>query len=151
VNANVMMRTNDEHAPPGDQQVVSVAGALEMLPRMCASVVGIVAVVAGLWLAVDLFSTIYGALRAPEAVRPLLEHWAETLGGDKLTIKVADQRYPLGTLAAAIVVGVGCCVLAWLALGVMLGGAKIIALTSSDREAIRRILQHAFGPAERKP
>jgi hypothetical protein len=122
-----------------------------MLPRLCANVVGLVAVVAGLWLAIDLFNAIRHALNTPENVRPLLDQWATTLGGDKLTIKVADKSYPLASLAATIVLGAGCCVLTWLAIGVMMGGAKIISWTSSDREAIRRILQYAFGPTGRKP
>ncbi|HVX14348.1 MAG TPA: hypothetical protein VHC22_24390 [Pirellulales bacterium] len=145
-----MMRGIDEPQPAGDQPGASIAAAMETLPRMCASLVGIVAVVAGLWLAVDLFNSIYNALHTPENARPLLDHWADTLGGDKLTIKVADQQYPLASLAATIVLGVGYCVLAWLALGVMMAGAKIVSWTSSDREAIRRILQYAFGPG-RKP
>ena len=141
----------DNPAPLGDQPGLSIAGSLELLPRLCANVVGVVAIVAGLWLAIDLFNAIYHGLNAPENVRPLLVQWAETLGGDKLTIKVGEQRYPLASLAATIIVGAGCCVLTWLAIGVMLPGAKIISWTSSDREAIRRILQHAFGPSGRKP
>ena len=129
----------------------SIGGFLEMLPRACANVVGIIAVVSGLWLAIDLFGAIYRGLNSPENVRPLLDHWAETLGGGKLTVKVADQSYPLASLLAVIVVGAGCCVLTWLAMGVMLTGAKIITWTSGDREAIRRILQHALGPGRGKP
>jgi hypothetical protein len=140
----------DSSAPPGDQPSVSIVGSLEMLPRLCANVIGVVAVVAGLWLAIDLFNAIYHGLNAPENVRPLLDQWGATLGGDKLTVKVADKSYPLASLAATIIVGAGCGVLTWLAIGVMLTGAKIIAWTSSDREAIRRILQYAFGPAGRK-
>lgn len=140
----------DTSAPHDDQPSLSFASSLELLPRLCANVVGVVAVVAGLWLAIDLFNAIYHGLNAPENVRPLLEQWATTLGGEKLTIKVADQKYPLASLSATIVVGAGCCVLTWLAIGVMLTGAKIISWTSSDREAIRRILQYALGPAGRK-
>jgi hypothetical protein len=141
----------DNSAPPGDQPGPSFAGAMEALPRLCANVVGMAAILAGLWLALDLFNAIYHGLNTPENVRPLLQQWAETLGGDKLTIKVADSSYPLASLVATIVVGAGCCLLTWLALGMMLAGAKIISFTSSDREAIRRILQHAFGPSGRKP
>jgi hypothetical protein len=127
-----------------------VAGLWETLPKACANLVGVVAVVTGLWLAIDLFGAIYRGLNSPENVRPLLEHWADTLGGEKLTVQVADQRYPLASLVATVVVGAGCCVLTWLAMGVMLTGAKIISWTSSDREAIRRILQQALGTGREK-
>jgi hypothetical protein len=139
--------TSDISGPP---EGPSIASFLEALPRACANVVGVIAVVTGLWLAIDLFGAIYRGLNSPENVRPLLNHWAETLGGEKLTVKVADQSYPLASLAAVIVVGIGCCVLTWLSMGVMLTGAKIITWTSSDREAIRRILQHALGPGREK-
>lgn len=135
-----------DNTVPGDQPNLPFANALEMLPRLCASMVGVVAVVAGLWLALDLFGAIYRGLNSPENFQPVLKQWSEVLGGDKLTVKVADQSYPLASLAAAVVVGVGCFLLTWLSLGVMLTGAKIISWTSSDREAIRRILQYALGP-----
>ncbi|HET6880142.1 MAG TPA: hypothetical protein VFI31_08305 [Pirellulales bacterium] len=141
----------DNSTMVGDQPPVSIAAAFETLPRLCANIVGVVAVVAGLWLAIELFNAIRQALSGPENVRPLVAQWAEMLGGEKLTIKVADERYPLASLFATVVLGAGCCVLTWLAMGVMLTGAKIISMTSSDREAIRRILQHAFGPGGRKP
>lgn len=130
-----------------DQPPVSLASAIEMLPRLCANIVGIVAIVAGLWLTIDLFGAIHRGLTGPEDARPLLKQWAETLGGDKLTVKVADQSYPLAPSLAIVVVGAGCCVLTWLALGIMLAGAKIITWTSSEREAVRKILQHALGSA----
>ncbi|HEV3339998.1 MAG TPA: hypothetical protein VG125_06565 [Pirellulales bacterium] len=135
---------------PVQEEAQPIASLWETLPRACANLVGVVAVVTGLWLAIDLFGAIYRGLNSPENVRPLLQHWAETLGGDKLTVQVADQRYPLASLVATVVVGVGCCLLTWLAMGVMLTGAKIISWTSSDREAIRRILQHALGPGRGK-
>jgi CelD/BcsL family acetyltransferase involved in cellulose biosynthesis len=135
---------------PGTGEAPSVASLGETFARACANLVGVIAVVAGLWLAIDLFSAIYRGLNSPENVRPLLQNWAETLGGEKLTVKVGDERYPLAALVATVVVGAGCCVLTWLAMGVMLTGAKIITWTSSDREAIRRILQHALGPGREK-
>ena len=141
---------SDVSGPPGDTPIISMSQALELLPRLCANVVGIIAVVAGLWLAMDLFGAIYRGLNSPDNTRPILQKWAETLGGDKLTVKVDDQSYPLASLAAAIVVGAGCVLLTWLSLGVMLAGAKIISMTTGDREAIRRLLQHALGPGRVK-
>jgi len=35
-------------------------------------------------------------------------------------------------------------------MGIMLAGAKIVSWTLSDREAVKKVLVHAFGPA-RKP
>ncbi|HWB10953.1 MAG TPA: hypothetical protein VG826_17125 [Pirellulales bacterium] len=134
----------------GPAEGPSAASLLETVARACANLVGVIAVVAGLWLAMDLFGAVYRGLNSPENVRPLLQQWAETLGGEKLTVKIGEERYPLASLVAVLVVGAGCCVLAWLAMGVMLTGAKIITWTSSDREAIRRILQHALGPGREK-
>lgn len=140
----------DVSGPPGDAPNVTIAQVMEAFPRLCANVVGVIAVVAGLWLAVDLFGAIYRNLGAPQNAGPLLKQWAETLGGDKLTVRVADQSYPLATAAATVILGAGCFLLTWLALGIMLAGAKVISITSGDREAIRRILQHALAPGRVK-
>jgi len=36
-------------------------------------------------------------------------------------------------------------VLAWVAIAIMLTGAKIVSWTSSEKEAIKRILKYTFG------
>ena len=45
----------------------------------------------------------------------------------------------------AVELGAGGFLLAWIAMGIMLTGAKIVSWTTSDREAILKILNHVFG------
>ena len=40
--------------------------------------------------------------------------------------------------------------LTWIALGFIIAGAKVISWTLSDREAVKKLLVHAFG-STRKP
>ena len=113
--------------------------------RLLASFVGIVAVVAGLVLAGLVFYTIYDNLTHPRDADRLISRWSDTLGGDDLVLEVRGQQYPAGELLAVLVLGGGAAILAWLALGIMVTGAKVISWTASDREAIRQILRSAFG------
>lgn len=113
--------------------------------RLLASFVGIVAVVTGLVLAVLVFYAIYDNLTDPGDARRLIRRWSDALGGDDLVLEIRDQAYPAGQLLAVLVLGGGAAILGWLALGIMVTGAKVISWTASDREAIRRILRSAFG------
>ena len=59
---------------------------------------------------------------------------------------IEGRAVPLARVIAVIVLGGGSLLLAWLALGIMLTGAKIVSWTAGDREAVKKILTHVFGP-----
>jgi hypothetical protein len=104
------------------------------------------------------FVALFEGLRAPQSSKELFSQWAETVGGDKLTIDAnpagpgqpagPDQpgvKLALAPFLAVSVIGGGTFLLCWLALGIMVAGAKIVSWSSGDREAIRKILRHAIG------
>lgn len=117
--------------------------------RLCASAVGIVTILVGLWLAIKLFGAIAEGLQSPDAYRETIEQWTALAGGDAFKVKFEDQEIVLAPAAALVVIGLGLALLTWISLGVMLTGAKIVSWSSSDREAVRRVLQHALGGARR--
>lgn len=117
--------------------------------RVCASAVGITTIVVGLWLAVKLFGAIAAGLQSPDNYRETIQQWTAVVGGDALKLKTGEQEIALAPAIALGAIGLGLALLTWLSLGVMLTGAKIVSLSSGDREAVKRILQHALGGARR--
>jgi hypothetical protein len=113
--------------------------------RLLTTGLGIAIVIAGLYCAIKVFFAIFVILNAPEQFQPLYRQWVDVIGGDALSVPIDGKPFPLANLAAVLVLGLGVMVLAWIALAIMLTGAKIVSWTTSDREAIKRILNHAFG------
>lgn len=124
----------------------SFQGVLECGGRLVATVLGLVVIVVGLWCAVKVFGALFQGLTRPQAFSQIFEAWVALLGGDKLTIKIEVTEVPLAPLLASLILVAGAFLLTWLALGIMLTGAKIVSWTSGDREAVKRVLQYALGP-----
>ena len=117
--------------------------------RLAASAVGIVVILVGLWLAIRLFGAVAEGLQSPEAHRETLRQWAAVVGDKGIKIKVGEQEFDLAPAIALAAVGLGLVLLTWLSLGVMLTGAKIVSFASGEREAVKRVLQHALGGLRR--
>src|SRR3569623_36080 len=137
--------SRDPLSSVGGAGIESAPISLESIARLFASTVGIIAIVIGLWLALKLFGAVAEGLQSPDAYKETFQQWTALLGGDRLKIKVGDQELARGPTAALGAVSIGLMVLTWLTLGVMLTGAKIVSWTSTDREAVKRVLQHALG------
>jgi len=136
-----------------EDQQPSIGSMLESAGRMGATALGVLAIVIGLICVLNIFNGIFDTLKDPGRVEPIVEQWTETLGGDELDISFSDtEDYPVARVLAIVLLGVGACVLAQLALMIVVCGAKIISFASSDRKAVKKILQHAFGSsAKPKP
>jgi amino acid transporter len=72
------------------------------------------------------------------------------LGGDALDLKILDQTYPTATILSVLIVGAGFLVLAWISIGILTAGGRLISWTTSERDAIRSILQQVSGDRTRK-
>ncbi len=142
--------SRDPLSSVGGAGIEPAAVSLESIARLFASTVGIIAIVIGLWLALKLFGAVAEGLQSPDSYKETFQQWTALLGGDRLKIKVGDQEFALGPMAALGAVSIGLMVLTWLTLGVMLTGAKIVSWTSTDREAVKRVLQHALGNSPRR-
>jgi hypothetical protein len=135
-----------DYPPQEDGAPPSIGAMVESAGRMGASTLGIVVIVIGLACVLEIFNGIAGTLKDPERIQPLVTQWAETLGGDELDLSFdKTQDYPVARVLAIALLGIGACVLAQLALTIMVYGAKIISFSSSDGRAVKKILQHAFG------
>jgi len=133
-----------------EQHTISVDSGMSTLARfmrIAATVLGIVAIVVGLVYATRIFEAVYSNLRAPEGIEGLLDRWEQVLGEEDLTFAIGEDEHSFARPAGIVVVGVGAMLLARVAMGIMVTGAKIISLTAGDREAVKKILTHAFGSA----
>ena len=134
-----------------EMTVSSGIGVMGRLLRVFATLLGIVAIVVGLVYAVKIFDLVYSNLSAPADFQGVLTQWASAVGGEELDFVHEGGRVPLANIVAILVVGGGTLVLAWVAMGIMLTGAKIVSWTAGDRDAVKKILTHAFGPGRKPP
>ncbi len=114
---------------------------------MAATCIGLLIILIGLKYTVDIFNLIYDALKEPEQLHEILVRLGENIGGDALDVTVGKKTIPISMIMALMVFCGGAVVLAWLAMALMQTGGKIVSWTAGDREAVKKILQYAFGDA----
>ncbi len=135
------MEPQNHNASPSTLQSLKASSSL------IASIVGIVIILYGFKFCIDIFTLIYGAFTEPKQIAAILDQWAQTPALKSLTFTLGKQTFALAHLFA-IIIGGGCALLlAWLAIAMMQTGAKIVSWTTGEREAIKKILQNAFGPS----
>jgi len=133
-----MERQNYDNSPSTVQSIKSFISVI-------ASVLGIIIMLYGFKLCIDIFMLIYGALTEPAQIASVLNQWAQTPVLKSLTFKLGERTFSLAHISA-IMVGGGCALLlGWLATAIMQTGARIISWTSNEEEAIKKILKSAFG------
>ena len=134
-----MERQNYNNAPSTLQSFKSVISLI-------ASIIGIVILLYGFKLCVDIFMLIYSALTEPEQIASIFNQWAQTPALKSLTFTLGERTFSLAHIFA-IIIGGGCALLlGWLSIAMMQTGARIISWTSNEEEAIKKILKSAFGP-----
>ncbi len=112
-----------------------------------ASVAGIVIMLYGFKLCIDIFMLIYGALTEPAQIASVINQWAQTPALKSLTFTLGERIFSMAHISA-IIIGGGCALLlGWLSIAIMQTGARIISWTSNEEEAIKKILKSAFGPS----
>ena len=117
--------------------------------RLAATGLGIVVIIIGLVYATRIFHVIYTTLQSPEAFQSLLDQWVAVLGGKELDLTIAGGTFHGANVFSVLVLGGGAAILAWIAIGLILAGAKIVSWTTGDSDTIKRILRHTYG-SERK-
>lgn len=135
-------------------QEESFAASVEKLRdalRVIATLIGVIAIVVGLFFAIRLFGALYSGLAKPEKFDSTIDKWEMTLGGEDMDLIIEGRNYPFARPLAIALLGGGTFLLVWIVLGIMITGAKIVSVTTSDMEAIKRILRHAFGAEMKLP
>jgi len=124
---------------------------LLQLIRSAAAILGVIAIAVGLFYATRVFGLVFDALNNPEVFQATLDKWVTAVGAKELDIAIEGTSTVIhGARPLALAtLGGGCFILAWISIGITLAGAKIVAWTLSDREAVRQLLTAAFGPSRR--
>ncbi|NQU39448.1 MAG: hypothetical protein HQ523_05800 [Lentisphaerae bacterium] len=123
--------------------------SLLQLIRAAGALLGVIAIIIGLVYATRIFGLVFDALLEPEVCQAHLDKWAVAVGGDELNIVIGGTTYHLARTMALLVLGGGVTILAWISMGLVQGGAKTVSWILSDREAVKKILIHAFGSAKK--
>lgn len=110
--------------------------------RLLVVVAGVVLIFVGARYAFMLFDTIYQGLGNPEGGAQLLEQWAQFLVRDMPGVEHSDglRRAENVRVLAALIVGLGAVVLAWIALRIVVAGGQIVSLVTADERTTRKIL-----------
>lgn len=140
-------RASELEQPPGFglPSGESVASFLASAARLFATIMGIVVMAFGLWAALRLFGALYAVLMAPDGFKGSFQAWTEAVGGNDVTFPTPNGPVVYAPILAAGLFGLVAFVLIALCLGMLTAGAKIISWTAGDREAVRKILEHALG------
>jgi len=119
--------------------------------RAIAAILGVIAIGVGLFYATRVFGLVFAALNDPVTFQATLDKWVTAVGAKELDIAVEGTSTVIhGARPLALAtLGGGAFILSWIAIGITLAGAKIVAWTLSDREAVRQLLTAAFGPNRR--
>lgn len=124
--------------------------SLLQIVRAVGAILGVIAIAIGLVYATRIFALVFAALHSPEAFQAHLDKWVTAVGGGELDVAIGGTTYHGARIIAIMVLGGGAFILMWISMGIILAGAKTVSWTLSDREAVKKVLAQAFGPA-RKP
>jgi len=129
---------------PSEEPVPAVE-IIKKIISLIATTIGLLVIIVGLKYAVDIFHLIFTILQSPASLTDPIRQMAESIGGSAFDLKLEHRSIPLANIMAIMVYCGGALLSAWLTLAMMHTGAKIVSLTAGDRNAVKQLLQSAFG------
>ncbi len=117
-------------------------GTIGGLVRVLSNLVGLFCIIAGVVFSFKLFNMIYAALKNPDAFIEIYGKWNSAIN-EFLSLPNFDVQ--IAAVASLVILGAGVLTLIWIAFEFMRTGAKIVSWTTSDREAIKKILEYTIG------
>jgi hypothetical protein len=130
---------------PKNKTLAPAVETIKTIISLIATCIGLAIIIIGLKYAMDIFQLIFTILKSPTYLTDPIQQITEIIGGS-----ASDRRLEGGTvfLAKIVALTVYCCgalLCAWLTLALMHTGAKIVSLNIGDRNAVKKLLQSAFG------
>ncbi len=114
--------------------------------RGCGALLGLTMMILGVVYSIRIFGWIAEGLRNPEAMGGIISQWEQAItGGEPFALSLGGEELPLSKFCAVLVLAFGAWILVKIAFLFLKEGAKAISNTLGDKDAIKRILQHAFG------
>jgi hypothetical protein len=139
VERHMMTMANKENAS------VSVVETAKSVVSLIATCLGLAIIIIGLRYAVEVFQLVFTILESPAYLTGVIQEMARSIGGQAFDLVLDGRAVPLANIMALTVYCCGAFLIAWLTLGLMHTGAKIVSLTAGDRSAVKHLLQSAFG------
>ncbi|MDF3128920.1 hypothetical protein P0Y35_06910 [Kiritimatiellaeota bacterium B1221] len=115
--------------------------------RGCGALLGLSMMVLGVVYSIRIFGWIVEGLKNPEVMGGILSKWETAMSdGEPYILNFAGGDLPLSKFCAVLVLAFGTWILVKIAFLFLSEGAKVISNTLGDQDAIKRILEHTFGP-----
>ncbi len=114
--------------------------------RTIGALLAITTIIIGIFCVVKIFMMILSALQNPAEAQPFITAWANALGGEHLSLNIQGTTSDFSYMTAISVLGIGTILLCRLSIAIITTGAKILAWTLGEKEAIKKILMYTFGP-----
>lgn len=133
-----MMLDNGADTVPLVETIKKIIGCI-------ATCIGLAVLLIGLKYAIDIFQLIFTMLKSPLALTDPVQQLAASFGGNAFDLKLSDRTVPVAKMIALIIYCCGVLLSAFLTMALMQTGAKIVSLTAGDRNAVKQLLQSAFG------
>lgn len=130
---------NEEGGSPVEKwnEYLSLMGNLL---RLACQVIGVIVIFWGIGLASQIFADLWGRRDDPELLSKLAAP-AEKYLGDQPMAVVGGEKVPLSRVASIVFVLGYHVLIAWIAMGIMVTGARMIAWNFDERRQLRVILQ----------
>lgn len=115
------------------------------------AVIGLTMMILGVLYSVRIFGWIVEGLRHPEKLSDVVKRWGEVIdGGDAFSFMIDGAEVRLSELLGLLILGFGMLVLVKIAFLFLTEGSNVISNMLGDKEAIKKILKHTFGPGQVK-
>ncbi|QTA80806.1 Uncharacterized protein dnl_31190 [Desulfonema limicola] len=106
---------------------------------------GIAIIIIGLKYCIDIFGILFDLIKNPERLNIILTNMVQSLDWEAFNLTSGTKVYPVSSVLALLVYGGVIIILAFLSMSMMSTGSKIVSWTIGDRQAVKEILQYAFG------
>jgi len=130
---------------PKREEPMPAVEIIKKIISLIATCLGLAIIIIGLKYAMDIFQLIFTILKSPVLLTVPIQEMAQSIGGSAFDLKLENRAVPLANIIALTVYCGGALLSAWLTLALMHTGAKIVSLTVGDKNAVKQILQSAFG------
>ncbi len=106
--------------------------------------------VIGLAYTIKIMEELYDVVHDPNSMKAMIDQGIQAVGKDTIVIK-QEEVHVEGTKVLVIAIFGGIAfLLAWLSLGIILAGARVVSITTSDKEAIKKILKGTSGRSDHR-
>ncbi|MCP4638788.1 MAG: hypothetical protein GY851_00070 [bacterium] len=116
--------------------------------RMIATVIGLGLIVMGALSVIRITGAAFNVLSDPQGIEQLVAQWYDIIGGDELVVEYPDGGFSPGRFLAVAVLGGGTFLLAILCMTLMTTGARIISITTGEKEAMKRLAVELLAKAK---